>query len=135
MSMSTYVIENMTRDEKIEVCAEAAYEAHRVLCRSVGERTPPPWADAKTVWLIHSINFVKDVIVGDGPSMIHARWMSSMKDAGWKRAAVKDVSKKQLTTLVSYNELPGTTRRKYVLAVDTIRAMAKALDLEIKASR
>ena len=129
-------IENMTRAEKIAACARAAYEANRTFCIAIAEEViPPPWEDAKPVWLSGISNTVEAVLIGDGPSSLHKKWLDVMSLAGWKYGVVKDSAKKESPKLASYNDLPGTAKRQYQLTVDIVRAMAKALDLKVQTVR
>jgi len=107
--------------------AEAAHEANRIYCASIGDASQVPWKEAP-VWQRESaIEGVRTALGGATPEEQHEAWCASKRRDGWTVGPVKDPAKKEHPCLVPYAELPPEQRAKDALYLAVVRGMVAAL--------
>lgn len=92
----------------VEYCAEICHEANRVYCRSLGDFSQVPWAEAPE-WQRESVrNGVRFHVEhpSAGPSASHDNWMREKITAGWSYGLAKDEKQKLHPCCVPFEELP-----------------------------
>lgn len=119
----------MFMDEHILAAAEAAHEANRAYCQSLGDNSQLPWDSAPEWQRTSAINGVKFAIDKNFPTgeAMHQNWMEEKIATGWVYGEVKDPDKKTHPCLLPYDQLPEAQRIKDDLFRNTIR---KALGVE-----
>lgn len=114
----------------IEACARAAHEANRAYCLALGDTSQPPWEEAPDWQKSSAVTGVAGVIFnGNGPRESHASWLAEKGRTGWKYGPVKDPAKKEHPCFVEYDALPLAQRAKDGIFVNTVRAVAAALEV------
>jgi len=113
----------MFMDEHILAAAQAAHEANRTYCQSLGDNSQVPWAEAPEWQKTSAINGVKYAIANGFPSgeAMHENWMAEKINSGWVYGETKDPEKKTHPCLVPYSELPDAQRFKDDLFRNNIR--------------
>jgi len=95
--------------------AELCHETNRAFCKSIGDDSQPPWAEAPE-WqkgsaaqgvMLH-VGSVEDV----SPSASHENWLAQKYAEGWVHGEVKDPEKKTHPCMVNYEELPTEQKSK-----------------------
>ena len=117
----------MTESQRIEAmiaCAEAAHEANRAYCETLGNHSQVPFADAPAWQVLSALRGVAGVLDGNGPERTHESWLGEKERGGWVYGPVKDPSKKEHPCMVPYSELAPEQRQKDTLFVATVKAAA-----------
>lgn len=95
-------------DELIEHIAEAAHEANRAYCQSIGDASQPEWYDAPEWQKQSARNGVR--FHTDNPnasaSASHESWFAEKRADGWSYGPVKDPENKRHPCFVPFSELP-----------------------------
>ncbi len=113
----------------IELIAKTAYEVNAVLCRTLGDYTQPPWADAAD-WQKDSVRsgvFLHINNPDTTPEQSHISWIEEKVNAGWTYGPTKDPDKKLHPCLVPYSELPVEQQAKDVLFGAVMHALIPLL--------
>lgn len=95
-------------DELIEHIAEAAHEANRVYCESLGDFSQPAW-DSAPEWQQQSArNGVRFHLENPNAnaSASHENWYAEKQANGWTYGPVKDPENKRHPCFVPFSELP-----------------------------
>lgn len=94
--------------------AHVCHEANRAYCESIGDFSLFPWEQTPQIMRDSSVEGVRAVMTNPGitPSELHAKWMQSKLDAGWKHGEVKDWDAKTHPALVPYDDLPNEQKVK-----------------------
>ncbi len=121
----------MTTDQKIQACAQAAHDASRAYCQTIGDHTQVPWDQAAPWQRAHCIKGVTGALKGETPAQSHEAWKKMMKDCDWRYGPEKDAYRKEHPSIAPYSKLPAEQRAKDVLYIAVVSAMAKALGLEM----
>ncbi len=125
----------MTNDQKIQACAQAAHDANRAYCQTIGDHTQFPWDQAPPWLRAASIKGVTGVLKGNTPEQSHEVWVKNMKAGGWTYGPAKDTYRRAHPSIVPYSKLPAEQRAKDVLYTAVVSAMAAALGLERKGGK
>lgn len=120
----------MTREQKIELCAQAAHEINRIYCLSLNDNTQEHWENAPEWQKQSSILGVKGILSGNTPEESHNCWLKVKRESGWVYGLTKDVEKKQHPCMVPYSELPENQKVKDTLFSKTVKIFASVLDLK-----
>jgi RyR domain len=104
-------------------CAQAAHEANRAYCRTLGDQSQPAWDDAPDWQQTSAINGVHGVINGNTPEQSHESWLKEKLETGWKYGPVKDPEKKEHPCFVPYAELPPEQKAKDGIFVGVVNVM------------
>jgi hypothetical protein len=114
--------------EQIKVIAEAAHEANRVYCRSLGDYSQKPWGRAAQSQRDSLVAGVLNVINNPGttPEKSHESWLAEKVRTGWSYGPVKDHRKKTHPCFRPYAELPPEQRVKDALFLGVVRALLSA---------
>lgn len=114
--------------ETILACAHAAHEANRAYCRALGDLSQPAWDEAPEWQRRSAINGVVGVLIdGNGPRESHESWSREKLADGWTLGEVKDPEAKTHPCLVPYDQLPPEQQQKDQLYIQTVAAIATAL--------
>lgn len=120
---------SINKEAMIEACARAAHEANRAYCFAIGDTSQVAWELAPEWQKSSAREGVRGVIDhGNGPEESHASWLRVKEADGWVFGKVKDAEKKQHPCMVPYSELPEEQRQKDQIFVQTVRAVAAALN-------
>jgi hypothetical protein len=106
----------------VDRAAEAAHEANRKYCASIGDMSQPSWADAPQ-WQKDSAVAGVLVLIGNpeaGPAALHESWMAQKLADGWVYGEVKDAEKKTHPCLVEYGALGPDQQFKDQLFHETV---------------
>jgi hypothetical protein len=98
----------------VDRAAEAAHEANRKYCASIGDMSQPSWADAPQ-WQTESAVAGVLALIGDPkttPAQMHEHWMERKLAEGWVYGEVKDAEKKTHPCILPYDQLPAAQRMK-----------------------
>jgi hypothetical protein len=118
---------NSSEREYIDVCAEAAHEANRAYCASLGDHSQVPWAEAPE-WQRQSCRLgVRGVESGNTPEQSHESWLREKQETGWKYGPIKDVEAKTHPCFRPYSELPPEQRVKDLIFVSVVRGLLSVL--------
>jgi hypothetical protein len=108
-----------------EEIARVVHAANREWQIVHGDRRPsPPWDEASEYQVQSSIDAVQEVLRGLTPEQTHEAWCARLRADGWRYGEVKDEGAKTHPCLVPFAELPEDQRRKDVLVVAIVRALA-----------
>lgn len=101
-------------EEQILAAAEAAHEANRAYCQSIGDDSQPAWADAPPWQAESAYNGVRFAIANNFPSpeAMHENWMAEKLAAGWVYGAEKRPEILTHPNLVPHGLLPEAQRKK-----------------------
>lgn len=114
----------MTPSEKniyphtIYAAARLAHEANRAYCKSIGDDTQLPWADAPDWQKLSCLNGAGrhwEALEGHAPispQQSHDSWMEYKQGDGWSYGPVKDPIRKTHPCMVPYKDLPEEQRVK-----------------------
>lgn len=120
---------DLTPEQKIEICAQAAHAANLEYCRAIGDMSQLPWDQAER-WQQESCRRgIAGVLAGNNPELQHEAWMADKLASGWVYGLVKDPEKLTHPCLVPYAELPPEQRLKDAIYVGVVWACAQALGL------
>jgi RyR domain len=105
---------NAPQRDPIEVAAEAAHEANRAYCQSIGDDSQVAWADAPEWQKESALKGVVFAIDNNFPSpeAMHESWCAEKVATGWLVGGVKDAALKIHPCLVPYADLPEAQRKK-----------------------
>lgn len=113
--------ENMVR-----AAAEAAHEANRIFCTSIGDTSQVPWNQAPEWQQKSAIEGVRVALGGATPEQQHEAWCADKRHDGWVLGPAKDPAKKEHPCLVPYADLPPEQKAKDALYLAVVRGMAAA---------
>ena len=111
------------KPDPVLVAAQAAHEANRAYCQSIGDDSQAAWADAPEWQKESAIKGVVFAIDNNFPSpeAMHDSWATEKLNAGWTWGPVKDADKKTHPCLVGYPLLPIEQRKKDDIFLATIK--------------
>ena len=98
---------------------------------SLGDFSQPSWKDAPDWQKESAIKGVTGALTGATPEQSHEGWLKEKEATGWKYGDVKDSAAKTHPCMVAYDELPPEQQTKDHLYLSTVKAMAKAIELEM----
>lgn len=114
------LVEGITMEGIAMVC----HEAIRAYCRGIGDPAGLPWDEAPEWARVSSRHAVEHALTGQTPEQQHESWAKERTDAGWTYGPYKDIEAKTSPCLVPYAELPDAQRRKDVLILAIVEALA-----------
>ena len=118
----------MERTAKLTVVARAVHEAIRAYQAAAGEEEAPPWEASG--WMQEStLEAVEFALDNPTPGAQHAAWCESKRRDGWRYGPAKDESQKTHPSLVPFENLSESERRKDALLIAVVQAVAPVLDL------
>lgn len=120
----------LTRERKIEICAQAAHEINRVWCLAHGDNSALPWSEAPDWQKQSAKEGVRVALTGASPQELHESWAAAKVKDGWVYGLVKDPNAKTHPCLVPYQDLPQVQKDKDFLFSQTVKTLAHALNLE-----
>mgnify|MGYP003418737481 CR=1 FL=1 len=120
----------LTRERKIEICAQGAHEINRVWCLAHGDYSALPWIEAPDWQKQSAKEGVRVALTGASPQELHASWARDKVKDGWVYGLVKDADAKTHPCLVPYEDLPKVQKDKDFLFSATVKTLAVALNLE-----
>lgn len=120
----------LTRERKIEICAQGAHEINRVWCLAHGDNSALPWSEAPDWQKQSAKEGVRVALGGASPQELHESWAADKIKNGWVYGPVKDPNAKTHPCLVPYQDLPKIQKDKDFLFSATVKALAHALNLE-----
>jgi hypothetical protein len=111
--------------QQISTIAEAAHEANRIYCRSLGDYSQKPWGRAAQGQRDSLITGVLNVINNPDttPEKSHESWLAEKTRTGWIYGPVKDHRKKMHPCFRPYTELPPEQRAKDALFLAVVRTL------------
>lgn len=115
------------RRRAAEDIARVIHAANRELQIVQGDPRPsPPWDEAPEYQVRENIASVELVLADPGRTAEanHQGWYERLIADGWRRGEVKDEAAKTHPLLVPFAELPEDQKRKDVLFVAIVRALA-----------
>lgn len=118
-----------TQTHIIEACAEAAHEANRLYCASIGDRSQAPWDEAPDWQKDSCRKGVVGALAGNTPEQSHESWLAEKRAAGWVYGPTKDPHAKTHPCVVPYAELPQEQLAKDAIFVSVVRAVAARLQV------
>lgn len=122
-------------DKSILACARAAHEALCSFDIAVQGHADAYWVDILAWQKTSMIHGVWAVLAGDNtPEKSHLSWVKERMRLGWRFGIEKSEKEKTNPYLVPYDSLPKVEQARRTLFVLTVRAMAVALELELKES-
>jgi hypothetical protein len=109
--------------DPIVIAAQAAHEANRAYCQSIGDDSQVAWGDAPDWQKESAIKGVVFAIDNNFPSpeAMHGSWCAEKLANGWVYGEVKDAEKKTHYCLVDYAALPQAQRKKDDIFLATIK--------------
>ncbi|HZU84209.1 MAG TPA: RyR domain-containing protein [Polyangiaceae bacterium] len=119
----------MDRPAKLSVVMRAVHETIRAYQEAVGEDPAPAWPDAG--WMQESTREAVEFALGDPtPGAQHEVWAAAKRRDGWRYGPKKDPKEKTHPSLVPFEQLSESERRKDALLIAVVRALAPVLDLK-----
>lgn len=106
--------------------AEICHEANRAYCRTLGDLSQLPWANAPD-WqkdsALSGVQFHRNN-PNSTPKDSHENWVKEKVADGWTYGIVKDVDNKKHPCIVSYELLPAEQQLKDQLFVAIVHALS-----------
>ena len=114
----------------IEAVAEICHEANRVYCRSLGDESQAPWADAPDWQRESAVNGVQFHLDNPdaGPEASHENWLREKTADGWIHGATKDAERKTHPCIMSFEHLPDEQRAKDHLFKGIVGALREFIE-------
>ncbi|MBA9005900.1 RyR domain-containing protein [Thermomonospora cellulosilytica] len=118
----------MTTPEDIARIARVAHEANRAWQIATGDPDPsPPWEQAPAWQRDSAVAGVTQALAGAGPEELHEAWARRKLAEGWQYGPAKNAQARTHPSLVRYDLLPETERRKDELFAAVVRALTGGL--------
>lgn len=110
----------------VAAIAMICHEANAAYCRSLGDDSQKPWADAPEWQKASMINGVEFHLANPdaGDSASHDNWLKMKAEQGWVYGEVKDEEKKTHPCIVPFDQLPPAQQFKDTLVRTIIHAAA-----------
>lgn len=111
-----------------DAAAQAAHEANRVYCSTIGDNSQPHWEDAPDWQKDSARNGVRahfaTLAAGREPTpeASHVGWLAQKEAEGWVYGETKDVEAKTHPCMVPYNDLPSVQQKKDAIFVAVVKA-------------
>lgn len=104
--------------------ARVCHEVNAAYCRSCGDNSQLPWAEAPSWQRDSAVAGVKFLLdnPGAGPGACHASWLAVKRADGWVYGAVKDAVAKRHPCMLDFTNLPKDQQTKDHLFVAVVRA-------------
>lgn len=118
-------------EKMVDSIAEAAHEANRAYCASIGDDSQKPWAQAEQWQRDSSAAGVLFLMANPdaGESAQHENWVKDKIRDGWVYGEVKDAELKTHPCIVDFAELPPEQQEKDRIFRRTVLAkLEEALD-------
>jgi hypothetical protein len=119
------VMQEMTREEKVETIARCCHAANLAWNDAHGERTLSWEAMRESI-----CEGVEGALAGNTPEQSHQAWLRYKIEHGWQFGAVKSVEAKTHPLMIPYEQLPSGQRVKDDLFLAIVRSLAPALRLD-----
>lgn len=106
--------ESFDNEPLVELAAEAAHEANKEYCESIGDDSQVDWAEAPEWQRESAINGVRFILDNPTapPSSLHENWRAVKTQDGWTYGPVKDVDNKLHPCMLPFNQLPEAQQKK-----------------------
>ena len=119
----------LTKAQRIEICARVAHEAMRAYKIGLGEDVLPVWDKLSDDLRASTIAGVAYRLKNPNAplSAQHDQWMAERMAAGWRKGKVKDAKLKTHPSLIPYEKLQETERRKDALIAQVVEAICGKL--------
>ncbi len=117
----------MTREQIIEACARAAFEATRAYCLSLAVTSLDSWDATPELRRERYREQVERALSGITPEKFHESWLKYMVDNGWTQGPVHDSKRKTTPCLTHYSERPRNERMKDKIFTAVVYAMHDSL--------
>ena len=119
----------LSKSQRIEICARVVHEAMRAYKIGLGQDVLPVWDKASADIRASTIAGIQFRLKNpDAPlSAQHDQWMAERVAAGWRKGKVKDAKLKTHPSLIPYEKLPETERRKDALIAQVVNALCGKL--------
>jgi len=111
------------RTALINKAAEAAHEANREYCRSLGDHSQPRWSEALNWQKDSAIKGVETIMRNPNtqPHEGHEAWLNHKVQDGWVYGTEKCEVRKTHPCIVLYGDLPEAQREKDEIFIETVR--------------
>lgn len=112
--------------EQVEAIASICHEANAAYCTALGDFSQLPWSHAPK-WQKESVRHGVQAALADPnatPETQHENWLAEKVAQGWVYGPEKNVKEKTHPCCVPYAMLPEAQRRKDVLFLAIVRALA-----------
>lgn len=119
----------MDRPAALTAIARVVHESVRAYQAALGEPEAPPW-DAAGWMQDSSREAVEFALVNDSPGAQHEAWLHSKARDGWVYGQNKDESAKTHPSIVPFEALPETERKKDALLIAVVQALAPVFGLD-----
>lgn len=107
-----------------EQIASVCHEANRQLQRINGEIVNFPWESTSQDMRDSAVDGVENTLNGASPEENHENWMAFKRQQGWNWGPTKDFGKKLHPSMVPYDQLPESEKRKDALFHAIVHALA-----------
>ncbi len=108
--------------------AQVCHEANYAYCRTIGDFSQKPWADAPEWQRASAVKGVKFHLDNPGalPSASHESWLAEKEREGWVYGEEKDEVLKTHPCIVPFKELPREQQLKDVLFIAVVNALRES---------
>jgi hypothetical protein len=118
----------MNREEIRDLIARSVHESIRAYQLALGEPPIPPWDEAESMQE-STREAVEFALRNPSPGAQHDHWVRSKQRDGWTYGPAKDATKKTHPSMVPFDELSETERRKDAILIGVVQALARALGM------
>src|SRR5688572_9820979 len=118
----------MDRTHALTVIARVVHESIRAFQSALGEAEVPAWSEAGEMqeWTREAVNFA---LANPTPGAQHEAWCESKRRDGWTWGERKDAAQKTHPSLVSFDALPASERKKDEIRIAVVQALAPVLGI------
>jgi len=111
--------------QRIEISAQAGYEALNFYRKLLREEPLPEWLDAPNRELV--VTLTRMAVANSSPSVMHSYWAATQLEKGWQYHRTSDKGKKVSNLITSYHKLEPEQQQKVVLFKKTVINMYRSL--------